>query len=232
MITIRRSSERGHANHGWLDTYHTFSFAGYYDPEHMGFRTLRVLNDDVIQPGQGFGSHPHENMEIITYVIEGALEHKDNTGGGGVIRPGDVQRMSAGSGIVHSEFNHSRSQRVHLLQVWIVPDTAGIEPGYEQKTFSIEDKKGRLALLASPDGDDGSLTIHQDARVYAAVLEDGDELRKDIGKSRHAWVHVATGSVEVNGNLLEAGDGAAVSQEASVTLKGVGAGEMLLFDLA
>jgi redox-sensitive bicupin YhaK (pirin superfamily) len=232
MITIRRSSERGHANHGWLDTYHTFSFAGYYDPEHMGFRTLRVLNDDVIQPGQGFGSHPHENMEIITYVIEGALEHKDNTGGGGVIRPGDVQRMSAGSGIVHSEFNHSRSERVHLLQVWIVPDAVGIDPGYEQKTFSIEDKKGRLALLASPDGDDGSLTIRQDARVYAAVLEDGDEVRKNMVEGRHAWVHVATGSVEVNGHRLEAGDGAALSQEASVTLKGVGAGEVLLFDLA
>jgi redox-sensitive bicupin YhaK (pirin superfamily) len=232
MITIRRSNERGHANHGWLDTYHTFSFAGYYDPEHMGFRTLRVLNDDVIQPGQGFGSHPHENMEIITYVIEGALEHKDNTGGGGVIRPGDVQRMSAGSGIVHSEFNHSRSERVHLLQVWIVPDTVGIDPGYEQKTFSIEDKKGRLALLASPDGDDGSLTIHQDARVYAAVLGDGDEVRKDIVEGRHAWVHVATGSVEVNGHPLGAGDSAAVSQETTVTIKGVGAGEVLLFDLA
>lgn len=232
MITVRRSNERGHADYGWLETYHTFSFARYYDPGHMGFRALRVLNDDIIEPGQGFGSHPHQNMEIITYVLEGALEHKDSTGGGGVICPGDVQRMSAGSGIVHSEFNHSSSERVHLLQIWIDPDTMGIEPGYEQKTFSVDDKKGRLALLVSPGGVDGSLAIRQDARVYATVFDDGSEVQHPIDAGRHAWIHVAVGSVKINGNLFEAGDGAAVSDETSITLTGVGGAETLVFDLA
>jgi redox-sensitive bicupin YhaK (pirin superfamily) len=231
MIKVRRSADRGHANHGWLDTHHTFSFANYYDPEHMGFRSLRVINDDVVEPGKGFGAHPHQNMEIITYVLEGALEHKDNTGGGGVIRPGDVQQMSAGTGIVHSEFNHSQTDRVHLLQVWIEPDSLGIEPGYAQKYFPPDEKRNRLMQIASPEGADGSLTIHQDARVFASILEGGTEIEYRISPGRHLWVHVATGTVELNGEKLEAGDGAAVSEEEAIKLAGRG-GELLLFDLA
>lgn len=232
MIEVRKANDRGHANYGWLDTHYSFSFANYYDPDHMGFRALRVLNDDVVEPGKGFGSHPHENMEIITYVLEGALEHKDNAGGGGVIRPGDVQHMSAGSGIVHSEFNHSRTERVHLLQIWIEPDTLNIDPGYDQKTFSQGDKRGRLLLLASPDdGETGSLTIRQDARVYASVLDDGQRIRHDIADGRYVWLQVAAGAIELNGTRLSAGDGAAVSEESAIELAGAGGGELLLFDL-
>jgi redox-sensitive bicupin YhaK (pirin superfamily) len=232
MMKLRRADERGHANHGWLDTHHTFSFAQYYDKNHMGFRSLRVLNDDRVQPGQGFGSHPHRDMEIITYVLEGVLAHKDSTGGGSVIRPGDVQRMSAGSGVIHSEFNHSDTEPVHFLQIWIEPDTPGIEPGYEQKSFTDEDKRGRLRLIASPDARDGSLTIRQDALVYATVLGKGDEVGVDLAAGRHAWVHVARGTVTVNGELLSGGDGAAVSEESRLTLVGVDGAEVLVFDLA
>lgn len=232
MMKLRRADERGHANHGWLDTHHTFSFAQYYDKNHMGFRSLRVLNDDRVQPGQGFGSHPHRDMEIITYVLEGALAHKDSAGGGSVIRPGDVQRMSAGSGVIHSEFNHSDTEPVHFLQIWIEPDTLGIEPGYEQKSFTDEDKRGRLRLIASPDARDGSLTIRQDALVYATVLGKGDEVGADLAAGRHAWVHVARGTVTVNGELLAGGDGAAVSEESRLTLAGVDGAEVLVFDLA
>jgi redox-sensitive bicupin YhaK (pirin superfamily) len=232
MIRVRKSDERGHANYGWLNTRYTFSFAGYYDPDHVGFRTLRVLNDDVIDPGQGFGSHPHQDMEIITYVLEGALAHKDSTGGGSVIGPGDVQRMSAGTGIVHSEFNHSQTERVHLLQIWIDPDTMGIEPGYEQKTFTEDDKRGRLRLIASPDGGDASVTIRQDALLYASSLDEGEDVKYDIAPGRHAWIHVATGSIRLNGHRLNGGDGAAVSDEPNITLSGVHLGDVLLFDLA
>lgn len=232
MIKIRRANERGHANYGWLDTYYTFSFADYFDRNHMGFRSLRVLNDDRIDPGQGFGSHPHKDMEIITYILDGALAHKDSTGGGSVIRPGDVQRMSAGTGVVHSEFNHSDSEPIHLLQIWIEPDTLGVEPGYEEKSFTAEDKRGRLRLIASPDARDGSLTIRQDAFVYATILEKGEETGVDLESGRHAWVQLARGTVKVNGEYLADGDGAAVSDETRLAIAGVESAEVLVFDLA
>jgi len=232
MIKIRRANERGHANYGWLDTYYTFSFANYYDRNHMGFRSLRVLNDDRIDPGQGFGSHPHKDMEIITYILDGALAHKDSTGGGSVIRPGDVQRMSAGTGVVHSEFNHSDTEPIHLLQIWIEPDTLGVEPGYEEKSFADEDKRGQLRLIASPDARDGSLTIRQDAFVYTTVLEKGEETGVDLASGRHAWVQVARGTVKVNGEYLADGDGAAVSDETRLAIAGVESAEVLIFDLA
>ncbi|MRG91385.1 pirin family protein [Polyangium spumosum] len=232
MITLRRSEERGHANHGWLDSYHTFSFANYYDPAHMGFRALRVINEDRVQPAQGFGTHPHRDMEILSYVLEGALEHKDSMGNGSVMRPGDVQRMSAGTGVTHSEFNGSRIDRVHFLQIWILPEARGIEPGYEQKRFTDEDKRGRLRLVASRDGRDGSVTIHQDTSVYAGLLADGDEARHALVEGRHAYVHVAKGEVKLGETVLRAGDGAAVSGEKELVLSGHGEGEVLVFDLA
>lgn len=232
MITLRPSDQRGHADYGWLNTYHTFSFNTYRDPQWNGFRKLRVINDDIVQPGQGFGTHPHRDMEIVTYVLDGALEHKDSMGNGSVIRPGDVQRMSAGSGVTHSEFNPSDTDPVHLLQIWIFPERDGLEPSYEQKYFAREDKLNRLRLIASPDGSEGSVTIRQDASVFAAVLERDRMVRYELPRDRHAWVHVATGKVRLGDYVLSAGDGAAVSGESSVEVTGIDESEILLFDLA
>ena len=234
MITVRKADARGHFDHGWLDTRHTFSFAAYHDDDFMGFRNLRVINEDVVQAGQGFGRHGHRDMEIVSYVLEGALAHEDSTGGGGVLRPGDVQRMSAGTGVMHSEFNGSKDAPVHFLQIWLLPAKAGIRPSYDQKFFGDDQKRGRLRLLASPDEADGSLAIHTDARVYATLLGAGEEVRHPLAPGRHAWVQVARGAVTVNGTPLAAGDGAAVSAEEAVALKGSGAtpAEVLLFDLA
>ena len=230
MISIRRAAERGHFDHGWLNTYHTFSFADYHDPAHMGFRSLRVLNDDRVAAGQGFGEHRHRDMEIVSYVLEGALAHKDNMGNSGVIRPGDVQRMSAGTGVQHSEFNGSRTEPVHFLQIWIVPETRGAAPGYEQKTFPPETRREQLRLIGSRDGRDGSVTIRQDVDAYASVLEDGQNLSHALAPGRHAWLHVAEGELELNGNRMKEGDGAAVSDERALEIAGKGA-EFLLFDL-
>ncbi|MGE0788799.1 MAG: pirin family protein [Sandaracinaceae bacterium] len=232
MMTIRRADERGHADHGWLDTHHTFSFAGYHDPEHMGFRALRVLNDDHVIGGKGFGTHGHRDMEIITYVLEGALAHEDSMGHGTTIQPGDVQRMSAGTGVLHSEYNASRIEDVHFLQIWLLPDRRGLAPSYEQKTFTDDDKRGRLRLVASSDGADGSVTVHTDARVYAGVLGEGDAVIHTIPEGRHAWIHVARGRVRVNGEELGDGDGASFSDVQEIRLDGVDGGEVLLFDLA
>jgi hypothetical protein len=234
MITIRRAEDRGRFDHGWLDTRHTFSFAGYHDDAHMGFRALRVVNEDRVKPGEGFGRHGHRDMEIISYVLEGALAHRDSTGGEGVLRPGEVQRMSAGTGVTHSEFNGSRDEPVHFLQIWILPDREGHAPSYEQKLFPDAEKRGRLRLVASPDAAEGSLRIHQDARVLATVLADGEAVRHGLAAGRHAWVQVARGELTVNGQPLRAGDGAAISDEREVVLAGRGAagGEALLFDLA
>ncbi|NUQ77310.1 MAG: pirin family protein [Polyangiaceae bacterium] len=232
MITIRPAEQRGHADHGWLDSHHTFSFADYYDPDHMGFRSLRVINDDRVQSGKGFGTHPHRDMEIISYVIEGALSHRDSMGTGSVIKPGDVQRMSAGSGVTHSEFNDSQTEPVHFLQIWLLPAERGISPSYEQKAFSREEKLGRLRLVASPDGRDGSVLIHTDAAVYAGIFEAGQASELPLAKGRHAWVHVVQGNVRVNGRDLKEGDGAAFSDEPAVRVEGVNQGEVLVFDLA
>jgi redox-sensitive bicupin YhaK (pirin superfamily) len=232
MMTMRPAAARGHAQHGWLDSFHTFSFADYYDPAHMGFRALRVINEDRVQPKQGFGTHRHQNMEIVSYVLEGGLEHRDSMGTGSVIRPGDVQRMSAGTGVAHSEFNASPTDPVHFLQIWLQPAQAGIAPGYEQKTFSAADKQGRLRLVASPDAADGSVTIHSDARLYAGLFAAGERATLDLAPGRPAWVHVARGRARVNGHELGAGDAAALSDEAAVTLEGVDGAEVLVFDLA
>ena len=231
MITVRRSQDRGHYDHGWLDTRHTFPFAEYHDPRHMGFRVLRVINEDRVRPGQGFGTHPHRDMEIVSYVLSGALEHRDSMGNGSTIRPGEVQRMSAGTGVLHSEFNPSASEPVHFLQIWILPERPGLAPGYEQKRFPEEEKRGRLRLLASPDGRDGSVTIHQDARILAASLEAGEEVRHALAPGRHAWVQVTRGEVELAGERLAAGDGASLSGEAAATVRGRSTAEVLLFDL-
>jgi redox-sensitive bicupin YhaK (pirin superfamily) len=234
MITIRPSSERGHFDHGWLNTYHTFSFADYHDPKHTHFRSLRVINEDTVQAGGGFGTHPHRDMEIITYILQGGLSHKDSMGTGSTIRPGDVQRMTAGTGVLHSEFNHSRDELVHLLQIWIFPDQQGLPPSYEQKTFVREDKLNRLRLVASRDGRDGSVTIHQDAQVYASLLEARATVTHKLAPRRGAWIQVVSGNVEVNGKSLSAGDGAATENEPAVTITGKGhtPSEFLLFDLA
>jgi len=232
MITIRKSSDRGHFDHGWLKTHHTFSFAEYYDAQWMGFRTLRVINEDWVQPGEGFGTHPHRDMEIITYVLEGALEHKDSMKNGSVIVPGEVQRMSAGKGVTHSEYNHSKVDPVHLLQIWILTEKNGIEPEYEQKTFSDEEKRGRLRLIASRDGRDGSVTTHQDTDLYATILSAGQKVQHVLNPARHAWIQVAAGNVMVNGQRLEAGDGAALSEEKSVVLTAKDSSEVLVFDLS
>jgi len=232
MITLRRSGERGHANYGWLDTYHTFSFNTYYDPAHMNFRDLRVINEDRVQPRRGFGTHPHEDMEILTYVLAGALEHKDSMGTGSIIRPGDVQRMSAGSGITHSEFNPSRSEPVHLLQIWIFPEQLGLRPSYEQKTFLQAAKRGQLRLLASPDARESSLKIHQNVDLYASVLGKGETVTHTLSQGRHAWLQVARGAVSLNGQAVGAGDGAAVSKEQSLAIRADEPSEFLLFDLA
>ncbi len=231
MISLRKSQQRGHADHGWLDSRHTFSFAGYYDPEQMGFSSLRVINDDRIAPGAGFPTHPHRDMEIVTYVLEGTLEHRDSMGNGSVIRPGEVQRMSAGTGIAHSEYNASRSESVHLLQIWIEPEQAGLPPGYEQRTFDPAHNRGRLLLVASPDGREGSLTIRQDAFLYAAVLECGQTVIHAPEPGRRAYLHVARGEAELNGMPAGPGDGAKISGEREVRLTARRDAEVLLFDL-
>jgi quercetin 2,3-dioxygenase len=232
MINIRPSEERGGGDYGWLNTRHTFSFNTYHDPKFMGFRSLRVINEDYVAPGQGFPMHPHRDMEIITYILEGALEHKDSLGTGSVIRPGDGQRMSAGSGIRHSEANPSKTDAAHLLQIWILPDRQGIKPSYEQKAFPTEEKLGKLRLIASPTGKDGSVTIHQDAKLYVTLLGPGETVTHHIEPDRHAWIQIAKGSVELNGKPLKQGDGAAVSDEKQLTVKGTEDAEVLLFDLA
>ena len=227
MIQVRKARDRGHANHGWLDSWHSFSFADYHDPRHMGFSALRVINEDRVIPGEGFPTHPHRDMEIITYVLEGALEHQDSLGTGSVIRPGEVQRMSAGTGIRHSEFNHSKNEPVHFLQIWILPNVQGVKPSYEQKRIELD---GKLRLVASADGRDGSVTIHQDARVYAARLN-GAEVSHALAPGRRSWVQVARGTAKVNGTTLHAGDGAGIESEADLRLAADGSAEVLLFDL-
>lgn len=231
MLEVRKSEERGVAEHGWLSSRHSFSFANYYDPRHTGFGPLLVINEDRVQPGRGFGAHGHRDMEIISYVLEGALEHKDSMGTGSVIRYGNVQRMSAGSGVMHSEFNHSRSEPVHFLQIWIAPNVQGISPSYEEKYFDTASKKGRWRLIASPDGSDGSVRIHQDAAVYAAILEDGDSVDHALQGDRCAYVHVARGSVTVNGIELNAGDALKIVGEPQVSATRATGAEILLFDL-
>ena len=231
MITIRKAKDRGHLDHGWLDTYHTFSFDQYYDPRWMGFQSLRVINEDRVAPRHGFPTHSHRDMEIITYILEGALEHQDSMGNGSVIRPGDVQRMTAGTGVSHSEANPS-DEPVHLLQIWILPNARGLKPGYEQKVFSDDEKRGRLRLVVSADGREGSVTINQDANVYATVLEPGQQVTHPIAPNRHAWIQVAKGIVILNGTQLYQGDGAAASNEPSLTINPLVLSELLLFDLA
>jgi quercetin 2,3-dioxygenase len=231
MFTVRPARERGHADHGWLDSHHTFSFANYYDEKHMGFRSLRVINDDRVAAGRGFGTHPHRDMEIISYVLEGALEHRDSMGTGSVIRADDVQSMSAGTGVAHSEQNASRSEPVHFLQIWLQPTKRGLEPSYDQKTFSTADKQGRLRVVASPDGQDGSVRIHSDAVVHAGIFAPGESAELALAAGRHAWVQVARGTVRVNGQELGEGDGAAISEEPLVRVEGVENGEVLVFDL-
>jgi redox-sensitive bicupin YhaK (pirin superfamily) len=231
MLTVRKAKDRGHADHGWLNSYHTFSFADYYDPKHMGFGPLRVINDDTVAGGGGFPPHPHRDMEIISYVITGALEHKDNMGNGSVIRPGDVQRMSAGPGVTHSEFNASGTEPVHFLQIWIVPERPGLPSGYEQKYFGEAEKRGQLRLVASRDGAAGSVRIQQDARLFAALLADGQTVTHEFAEGRSGWVHVVQGAAEAGGVALQAGDGVAISAESKLTLRGQGNSELLLFDL-
>jgi redox-sensitive bicupin YhaK (pirin superfamily) len=232
MITIRKSDDRGRANHGWLDTHFTFSFADYFDPEHVQFRTLRVLNDDRVAGGGGFPMHPHRDMEIVTYVLEGALEHRDSIGNGSVIKPGDVQYMSAGTGVTHSEANASKTEPVHLYQIWMMPDKRGQKPAYDQKNFTETEKRGKLRLVASPDGREGSVKIRQDNELYATVLGEGESVKHALKPDRHAYVQVARGSVKLNGKRLDTGDGAAISAEKSLELTGVKDAEVLLFDLA
>ena len=232
MINIRRSEERGGGDYGWLNTKHTFSFDQYHDPKWMSFRSLRVINEDHVAPDVGFPTHPHRDMEIITYLLSGALEHKDSLGTGSIIRPGDGQRMSAGRGIRHSEMNASKTEPAHLLQIWIMPDKQGYEPSYEQKAFPNDEKRGKLRLIASPDGADGSVTIHQDAKLYVSLLLPGQEVRHELGKGRYAWLQVAKGAVDLNGKKMAQGDGAGVSDEAALTIKGLEDAEVLLFDLA
>ena len=231
MITLRKSAERGHANHGWLDSYHSFSFAGYHDPAHMGFGPLRVINEDRIDPGAGFGTHGHRDMEIISYVLEGELAHKDNMGNGSVIRPGDVQRMSAGRGVMHSEFNHAPADTTHFLQIWIEPNQFGIAPDYEEKRFEEADKRGRLRLVASPDGDAGSVKIHQDAKLYAGLFDQGERAELAIAAGRQAYVHVARGAITLNGQNLGTGDAAKLTGEPALTLTDGDGAEVLVFDL-
>ncbi|HTX22029.1 MAG TPA: pirin family protein [Candidatus Aquilonibacter sp.] len=230
MMTIRKANERGHAEHGWLDTYHTFSFADYYDPQWMGFRSLRVINDDLVMPGAGFGAHPHRDMEIVTYVLNGALQHKDSMGNGSIIRPGNLQYMSAGSGVQHSEFNPSKDEAVRLLQIWILPDAKGLKPRYAEK--SLQDAPtGKLHLMTSKTGRDGSIAIRQDADLWLAKLEPGQQVAHSLANNRHAWVHVAEGEVVLNGQTLSGGDAAAVSEESKLQLSANKPSQVLLFDL-
>ena len=233
MITIRPASERGNANFGWLDSRHTFSFGSYYDPAHMGFGNLRVINEDKVAPGQGFATHSHRDMEIISYVIDGALKHKDSIGNGSIIKPGDVQRMSAGTGISHSEYNASKEKPVHFLQIWVLPEKQGIEPGYEQIYFAPEEKQGKLRLVGSRDGRDGSITIHQDVNLYTAQLSSGEQLSYIVPDSRAAWIQVVRGSIRLDEHLLGAGDGASISIATSLEITGqADNAEFLLFDMA
>jgi redox-sensitive bicupin YhaK (pirin superfamily) len=232
MLAIRRSDERGHANHGWLDSYHSFSFADYFDEEHVHYGALRVLNDDRIAGGKGFGAHGHRDMEIVTYVLSGALAHRDSMGNGSTIRPGDVQRMSAGTGVMHSEFNASPDEEAHLLQIWLLPSARGGAPGYEEKRFDDADKRGRLRLIASPDGRDGSVTVQTDASIHAALIDADERADYPLAQGRRAYVHVARGALEVNGQRLNAGDAAMIEAEAAVTLAHGDQAEVLLFDVA
>jgi redox-sensitive bicupin YhaK (pirin superfamily) len=231
MITIRPAGARGAAEHGWLSSRHSFSFADYHDPAHMGFASLRVINEDRVRPGKGFGTHGHRDMEIVSYVLSGALEHKDSMGNGSTIRPGEVQRMSAGTGVTHSEFNASDSEIVHFLQIWILPERHGLTPGYEQKPFPEDERRGRLRLVAARDGRDGALTIHQDVDLYAALLAPGDSVTHPLAAGRKAWLQVARGGVTLNGEALSKGDGAAIEDEATVTIAATGDAEILLFDM-
>jgi redox-sensitive bicupin YhaK (pirin superfamily) len=232
MLTVRRAADRGQADYGWLDSRHTFSFGEYYDPHHMGFRALRVINDDRVAAGQGFGTHPHRDMEIISYVVEGALEHRDSMGTGSVIRPGDVQRMSAGTGVTHSEYNASKSEPVHFLQIWVVPDVRGLAPSYEQRHFAPRERRGTLRVVASPDGRDGSVSIHNDVVLYAGLFDEGERAVVSVAPPRMAWVQIVGGEARVNGTALAAGDGAALSDETQIQIEGLAESELLLFDLA
>jgi redox-sensitive bicupin YhaK (pirin superfamily) len=232
MMTLRKAHERGHANFGWLDSFHTFSFGNYYDPKQMGFKTLRVINEDKVRGGEGFPTHPHKDMEIISYVVSGALEHRDSTGGGGVIRPGDVQLMSAGAGVTHSEYNHSEGETVHFLQIWIMPNAKGVQPGYQQQHFPMEQRRGRLRLLVSQDGREGSLRAHTDALLWGSVLGADEQVSYPLAKGRSAWVQVVKGAVSVNGTRLDTSDGAAIQDETALVIEATGDAEFLLFDLA
>lgn len=230
-MKVRRASERGFADHGWLRSFHTFSFADYYDPAHMGFGTLRVINEDRVAPGEGFPRHPHRDMEIVSYVLDGALEHKDSMGNGSIIRPGDVQRMTAGTGVAHSEYNASEDEPVHFLQIWILPERRGLPPGYEQKAFPEAERRGRLRLVASRDGREGSVTIHQDAEIRAGLIAAGEQLTHEVREGRRAWVHVARGSAELDGTRLDAGDAAAITDPGVVQMRGLDDAEVLVFDV-
>ncbi|MDH3283673.1 MAG: pirin family protein [Acidobacteriota bacterium] len=232
MIRVRKADDRGHADHGWLDTWHTFSFGRYIDRRHMGFRSLRVINEDFVAPARGFPTHPHENMEILTYVLEGALRHEDSLGNGSLVVPGEVQRMTAGTGVTHSELNASEDDLLHLLQIWLLPEERGLAPGYEQKQFPEDVRRSKLALLASREGRDGSLTVHQDVDLYGSLLDAGNRVRHDAGHGRHAWIQLARGRIELNRVALEAGDGAAVSDESTIDIVAGESSELLLFDLA
>jgi redox-sensitive bicupin YhaK (pirin superfamily) len=231
MLEVRKSADRGYADHGWLKSFHTFSFADYYDPAHMGFGPLRVINEDRVAPGMGFGTHGHRDMEIISYVLDGELAHRDSLGNGSVIRPGDVQRMSAGTGVRHSEYNHSKDRITHFLQIWIEPSVVGRAPSYEEKRFEEADKRGRLRLVASPDGTEGSVTIQQDARVYAGLLDGAEAARLQLAPGRRGYIHVARGEIDVSGRRLAAGDAAMITDEASVTLADGKRAEIIAFDL-
>lgn len=232
MITIRKSKDRGHFDYGWLDTYHTFSFSDYYDPAHMSFRHLRVINEDRVAPGEGFPTHPHRDMEIITYILEGELEHRDSIGNGSVIRPGDVQRMSAGTGVTHSEFNHSKTKPVHLLQIWILPEKRNLKPSYEQKSFKISERPNELILVASRNGGQGSVTVHQDVNLYTALLASRQSISYSLPPKRFAWIQIARGSITINDHHLIAGDGAAIQQEKDLSIVAKENSEFLLFDLS
>ena len=232
MIVLRKSADRGYFDYGWLKTYHTFSFADYFDREHMSFGSLRVINEDFVQAGKGFGTHPHRDMEIITYILEGQLAHKDSMGNGSTIQRGDVQRMSAGTGVTHSEFNASQDETAHLLQIWILPKYTGLQPSYEQKYFDVKEKQDRLCLVASPDGRDGSVTIHQDALMYAGILSNGRKLDHSLASGRRAYAHVARGALKVNGESLKVGDGAKITEENKIAFAAMENTELLLFDLA
>ncbi|MDJ0740449.1 MAG: pirin family protein [Gammaproteobacteria bacterium] len=231
MLAMRKADDRGHANHGWLDSYHSFSFGGYYDPEHMGVSNLRVINDDTVAPGGGFAEHGHHDMEIISYVLDGALEHRDSMGNGSVIRPGDVQHMSAGTGVTHSEYNHSSVEPVHFLQIWLQPNTLGVDPGYAQKHFPVEDRRNRWRLLVSPDGRDGSIATHQDALMFGSVLAPGEALAYRFATDRRGYLHLARGRLRVGGITLRQGDGLKVQQHELLDIEAVEDAEVLLFDL-